>query len=159
MNTEQEKNQSQEPLLVKVVKSNYFTLVLVILAGFAGFLIGQNLYSPAPADNIGNEISRWQFAVATEPTAENYLNLGLAYYYAGDYQKSIEATQEALQINPDYAQAYNNLGAAYNNLKEWDKAIQALEKAIELDPSLELAKNNLEVAKLGKQQNENSGVN
>jgi len=47
----------------------------------------------------------------------DYINDSLAFYTAGDYQKSVEAAQAALQVQPDSAVAYNNICAAYNQLK------------------------------------------
>lgn len=86
-------------------------------------------------------------AVEKEKTSSNYLNLSLRYYQLHQYEKSIEAAQESLKLQPDYAPAYNNICAAYNDLKQWDKAIEAGEKAVSLDPNYQLAKNNLAWAK------------
>lgn len=82
----------------------------------------------------------------TNPSAENYLNLSLEYYYVEEYEKCIEACYKALEINPKYAEAYNNICSAYNCLKEWEKACEACEKAIELKPGYTLAENNLKLA-------------
>jgi tetratricopeptide (TPR) repeat protein len=79
----------------------------------------------------------------TNMTPENYLNLSLFYYQAGQYEKSITAANEALKLKPDYAEAYNNICAAYNGLKQWDKAISAAEAALRLKSDFTLAKNNL----------------
>ena len=82
-------------------------------------------------------------AVAKEKTPENYLNLSLRYYEARQFEKSIEASQEALKLKPDFAPAYNNICAAYNEQKMWDKAIEACEQALKIDPGFQLAKGNL----------------
>ncbi|HEY1055682.1 MAG TPA: tetratricopeptide repeat protein, partial [Emticicia sp.] len=84
--------------------------------------------------------------VSKNPSPEKFLNLGLAYYQVGKYKESIEVNSEAIQLNPDYAEAYNNIGSAYNLLKEYDKAQEYLKKAIQLKPDFQLAKNNLAVA-------------
>ena len=81
--------------------------------------------------------------VKANPTAENYLELSLTYYNQGQYEKCIEACNNALKLKPDYADAYCNIGAAYNQLKQWDKAIEALQKALQIDPDHKLAKGNL----------------
>ena len=76
-------------------------------------------------------------AVSTRPvglqTAEEYLNLSLVMYNAGQYEDCIAACKNALNLKPDYADAYNNICAAYNMLKEWDKAKEACTKALELN--------------------------
>ena len=79
----------------------------------------------------------------TNPSPENYLNLSLQYYKQGEYQKCIDACNEALKIKPDYSEAYNNICSAYNAMKMWDKGIEACEKALKINPAYELAKNNL----------------
>jgi protein O-mannosyl-transferase len=85
--------------------------------------------------------------VEDSPTADNYLNLSLEYYYQDMYAESIDACYKALDINPNLAIAYNNICSAYNRLKEYDKAIEACNKALEINPNYERAKNNLELAK------------
>ena len=79
-------------------------------------------------------------------SSEDYLNDSLTLYNAGDYQKSVEAAQSALQLQPDSAVAYNNICAGYNQLQQWDKAIAACQKALEITPDFERAKNNLRIA-------------
>lgn len=81
-----------------------------------------------------------------EPTAENYLNLSLEFYNAKDYAGCVRAGEEALKINPGYADAYNNICSAWIKLGDWDKAIDAGGKAIQIKPDYQLATNNLKVA-------------
>lgn len=99
------------------------------------------------ANSAGSKLDQAIIAASQNPTQENYLNLSLEFYLAGKYEKSIEAAQEALKINPSYADAYNNIGAAHAQLKQWNESIAACEKALELKPDFQLAKNNLEWAK------------
>lgn len=81
--------------------------------------------------------------IKKSPTAAKYLDLSLVYYQKGDYLSCIAACQEALKLNPFFAEAYNNMGSAYNLLKKYDDAIAACQKALELKPDFQLAKNNL----------------
>jgi protein O-mannosyl-transferase len=83
---------------------------------------------------------------AKNPTPENYLNLSLQYYNAGEYQKCIDACHEALKLRPVFSEAYNNICTAYNAMKMWDKAIEACEKSLQCNPANEYAKNNLKWA-------------
>jgi len=75
-----------------------------------------------------------------------YIDLSLSLYSSEKYQKSIEAAQEALKLQPNSAVAYNNICAASNRLQQWDKAIEACQKALAIDPNSALAKNNLAAA-------------
>lgn len=83
---------------------------------------------------------------AKNPTPENYLNLSLQYYNAGEFQKCIDACNEALKLRPNFSEAYNNICTAYNAMKMWDKGIEACEKALQCNPDNEYAKNNLKWA-------------
>lgn len=85
--------------------------------------------------------------IKEKPSSDNYINLSLAYYNQGLYEKSIEACHNALKLNPNNANAYNNIAAAYCQLKQWDKAIDACTKALKIDPSHLLANGNLNWAK------------
>jgi tetratricopeptide (TPR) repeat protein len=75
--------------------------------------------------------------------AADYLNLSLAFYNSGEYEKCIEACKNALKLKPDYADAYSNIGASYNMLKQWQRGIEACKKALLIDPNHKLAKGNL----------------
>ena len=88
-----------------------------------------------------------QPASSKQLTAADYLNLSLSYYNAKDYNKCIEACQQALKLKPDYADAYSNIGAAYNMLQQWDKGYDACVKALKIDPHHKLAMGNLNWAK------------
>ena len=77
------------------------------------------------------------------PTPENYLNLSLQYYNAGDFMKCVDAANEALKLRPNYDLAYNNICAAYNRLEDFEKAIKIGEKGLRINPNNQLLKGNL----------------
>jgi tetratricopeptide (TPR) repeat protein len=79
-------------------------------------------------------------------SAADYLDLSLSYYNAGDYAKCINACNQALKIQPGYADAWNNIGAACIKLKQWQNAITACQKALAINPNHTLAANNLKFA-------------
>ena len=76
-------------------------------------------------------------------SAEEYLNLSLAYHRAGRFQDAINAAKSALKLKPDYAEAYNNIAAGYEAMSMWDPAIEAARRALKLRPDFQLARNNL----------------
>jgi len=79
-------------------------------------------------------------------TPEDLLNLSLAFYKVGMYEKCIQACRQAIELKPDYADAYSNIAAAYNQLKRWEDGAAAAKKALEIDPDHALAKGNLKWA-------------
>ncbi len=95
------------------------------------------------AQNKQNPLETAKLQAYAAKNPQSMLDLSLKYYQANKYQECIEAANEAIKLNPNYAEAYNNICTAYNGLKEWDKAIPACQQAIKLKPDFQLAKNNL----------------
>lgn len=87
----------------------------------------------------GQEVEK-NFSAASP---EYHLNMSLARFREGEFDRSIESAKEALNLRPDYDLAYNNICAAYIELKLWDMAIDACQQAMSLNPDNQLAKNNL----------------
>ena len=82
-------------------------------------------------------------AVEIHPGYKNpYLLLGNANNYLKQYEASIQAYQNALKLDPDYAEAKNNLGITYRDAGRYfgeqkgdlPKALGYLQKAYELRP-------------------------
>lgn len=80
------------------------------------------------------------------PTPENYINLSLVCYNSFDFAGTIAASEKAIALRPDYAEAYNNICAANNMLGNYDAAVAAGTRAVAINPSSELFKNNLQEA-------------
>ncbi len=72
-------------------------------------------------------------------------NLGQRYQQRGEYQKAIDAYQEALRLRPNFKSVYNNLAVCYGELKMFEQAESSLAKVIELEPNDFYAMNNLAV--------------
>jgi|GEM_PF-6024565 tetratricopeptide (TPR) repeat protein len=145
------------------IKLNFSTLILsLVLLIPLGYLVYANVIQKQPeavakteekatetpaVGNIQMAIDAATSATEKSPSYLTFLNLGLVYYQAGEYQKSVEATQKAIDFDPNQAVAYNNIAAAYGAMGKWDIEIAACEKALQLDPDFQLAKNNLAWAK------------
>ncbi len=90
---------------------------------------------------------------AIAKSATEYINLSLQHYQDGDWEKCVEASIGALNINPSSAVSYNNICAAYVLLKDFDRAILACNKALALRPDFPRAKGNLNAAIKQKESN------
>ena len=93
-----------------------------------------------------NKVAFAENTVSQHPTAENYLNLSLAYYNEGRYRDCAHAAEQAVKLKPDYDLAYSNICIAYTMIHEYDKAIEAGKKAVEINPKNAQAKANLDEA-------------
>ncbi len=63
-----------------------------------------------------------------------YYNMGNSYYNKGEYDRAIEAYQQAIKLNPKDNMAYNNMGINYDKKGDYDRAIEAYQQAIKLNP-------------------------
>jgi superkiller protein 3 len=86
-----------------------------------------------------------------------YNNLGNARYRQGKYREAISHYLQAIQIDPDYAEAYNGIGAALIRLGEIDKALVFFKKALKINPAHTAAQNNLKNTLAATQKKPDTG--
>jgi len=67
-------------------------------------------------------------------TAAEYLDLGNKYRFE-DNDKAIAAYNEAIHLDPDYAEAYYSRGEVHNFMGDCDRALADYNEAIRLDPN------------------------
>lgn len=88
-----------------------------------------------------------QLAIKADPKCEMiwmaWNDLGLAYYSAGDYQKSATAYGEATMIKPDEPEAWFNLGVSYHKAGDLKAARASYQQAVDLKESMAGAWHNL----------------
>jgi tetratricopeptide (TPR) repeat protein len=72
-----------------------------------------------------------------------FIDLSQAYYQAEHWERCIETSRSALELEPGYAKAFNNICAAYNKMGLFEEGRKAGEESVRLDPNNKLAKNNL----------------
>lgn len=69
-----------------------------------------------------------------DQSARAYFNQGEDYAKKKDWDQAITAYQQAVRIDPKFAEAWNNLGYCYRKVKQYDKALDAYKQAIGLKP-------------------------
>jgi tetratricopeptide (TPR) repeat protein len=92
-------------------------------------------------------VALWEHAIAV--THDNYRahgNLGQAFQKLGRLDEAIAQEQEAIRINPAFAEARNNLGRALIDRGRPAEAVPHLEEAVRLVPDYMAAHNNLGLA-------------
>ncbi len=122
-------------------KQNYIKKGQIVYGKDAGHPLFEG--TGESASGAKSETKREGYLVSAAVTAVDYVNLSSQYYARGKYQKSIEANEKALGLDPASAGAYNNICVSNIQLKRWDRAISACEKAIALNPDVKLFRNNL----------------
>lgn len=92
-------------------------------------------YKYLSGKDLNNAIVKYTKATESNPKDSNaYVNLGIAYYMKGKYDKSISFYNKAIEIDQNNARAYFNRGALYLNKCEYDNSLSDINKAIELNP-------------------------
>lgn len=71
---------------------------------------------------------------------EAYIEKGLAYFDARQYDKALSVFQFASTVNNLYADAYYYQGRCYELLSKKDSAVLRFKQALQLDPSIEEAR-------------------
>lgn len=79
--------------------------------------------------------------VATGPKADDFYIQGEEKYKKGDYQGAIAAYDQAIVLNPNYAEAYNSRGFARYTLGDNQSAIDDYNQALRIDPKNAIAYN------------------
>lgn len=74
---------------------------------------------------------------------ESWLNLSQLYYQTENYQQSLQASFQIIEIDSERFEGYYNLGQCLEKLNQIAQAIAAYEKTIELKPDYVDAYNNL----------------
>jgi tetratricopeptide (TPR) repeat protein len=115
--------------------------------------ISIRLSDPPPNANrsTGSVISVQQLRHKVPPPARKAFDKGEQAVAKGDLQEARSAFQEAVTIDPEFADAYNELGGVESSLKHLPEAAEQFQKAVELVPEHPMALPNLSIV-LAKMQ-------
>jgi len=78
-------------------------------------------------------------------TKEDCYNRGMELYSENKMDEAIAAYEEALALDPEYAEALHALAMAYANQERFDEAIEAARRLIRVAPEDELAHTSLSI--------------
>jgi len=87
--------------------------------------------------------------------AKRLYKAGVQYGDAELYSQAASLFEQALRLNPNYADAYASLGHAYFDMKQWDKAIPTLETALARNPKNKELRNRLAAARQAQEAERN----
>ncbi len=79
---------------------------------------------------------------APQKTAQQWRKEGDALRELKRYEEALSAYEQALRLDPNFADAYINKGIALRELKRQEEALAAYEQALRLDPNYAVAHNN-----------------
>jgi tetratricopeptide (TPR) repeat protein len=82
----------------------------------------------------------------TETLAVAFNNRGMAFRLKGEYERAITDYDQAIKLNPAFANAWNNRGIAYKHMGDVDRAIANYSEAIWLSSNYTAAFYNRGVA-------------
>lgn len=90
-------------------------------------------------------VTEYEQALKISPDDENLLfNKAIAFAEGGDHKESVQAVQDALDINPDFGSnspvVSFNMGVMFSNAKQPEKALRFLHRTLKLDPNHQGAK-------------------
>ncbi|EPY41380.1 peroxin-5 [Angomonas deanei] len=75
-----------------------------------------------------------------------YINLGVLYNIAHEYDEAAQCLQRAVELNPNDATLWNKLGASYANGSKTELALDAYTHALDINPGYVRAIYNLAIA-------------
>jgi tetratricopeptide (TPR) repeat protein len=76
-------------------------------------------------------------------TKEQYYEQGMSEFAMGEFEKAIEAYQQAIEVDAKFFDAWHALGMAYLRAGKIQEAIAAGKRAVEIDPNDMLAHTSL----------------
>jgi len=111
-----------------------FLIEIVVFGGMVAFL-SLGTYSRNRVWNDDIELAK-DCAKKSPRKARVHSNLGFAYLSAGIYDKALEETQKAIEIDSHLAMAYYVRHLALEKTGDLNQAIEMAKRSLEIDPEL-----------------------
>ena len=108
-----------------------FGFVAVALLAASGCSCGND--TPKP---VGNGKGSANGKRIERSAAQKAADRGGEFLFEGQYDKAIATYTEAIELNPDFAEAYLNRGISFSATKQYEKAIEDFTAAIRIDPTM-----------------------
>jgi tetratricopeptide (TPR) repeat protein len=130
-------------------------VVLLVLMHIAGFFGAANAQTPDqrrcfdrdPDLSISGCTAIIQSGRQTQQNLSVvFYNRGNAYFRKGQLHRAIADYDQAIRLNPNYAEAFNYRATTYHTMGQTDRAIEDLDQAIRLNPNFAAAFYNRGVA-------------
>jgi lipoprotein NlpI len=77
--------------------------------------------------------------VSLDDLSRAFFNRGRAWSDKGQFERAIQDFDQAIRLDPNYADAFNNRGIAFSGKGDYDHAIENFDRAIALDPNFAIA--------------------
>jgi protein O-GlcNAc transferase len=106
-------------------------------------MLAQSISSYSQAKFLEAESIATQIYQVDACWLDNLLLLSAIHFQLRNFSEALFYSQQALRVDPDFAEAFSNLGNALKELGDLEGAVQAYQKAIKLKPRYSDPYNNL----------------
>ena len=101
--------------------------------------VGPTATTPSSDDpdvNSTPEKSKKQIDSVARENARRQYKAGMKYGRANLFRQALQSFQQAVENDPEFADAYYGLGMAHSDLGEYSQAVAAFQKALKLNPQM-----------------------